>query len=67
VKVVDSSFPADVTELNFIMFFRPDAAPLRRHPRFRALVKEIGLLDYRRQWSWADACEPLGDDDFQCR
>lgn len=64
---VDVLLSADVTELNFIMFFWPDAAPLRQHPRFRALVKESGLLDYWHQWAWADACEPVGDDDFRCR
>jgi hypothetical protein len=63
---VDVLLSVDVTELNFIMFFWPDAANARQHPRFRALVKESGLLDYWRQWGWADMCEPAGEDDFRC-
>jgi len=56
----------EVTELQFFLFFWPDAANARQHPRFRALVKDSGLLDYWRQWGWADACEPMGEDDFRC-
>jgi hypothetical protein len=41
---------------------------LRTTPGFKALLRESGLVDYWRQTGeWADACRPLGDDDFECR
>jgi hypothetical protein len=45
--------------------FFSDAASLRQHPRFRALVEESGLLEYWRQWGWSDFCEEDGDS-FRC-
>jgi TolB-like protein/tetratricopeptide (TPR) repeat protein len=57
----------DVTELQFFMFFWPDAGNARQHPRFKAHVKESGLMAYWREWGWADMCEPVGEDDFTCR
>jgi hypothetical protein len=43
----------------------PEAKALRAHPRFRALVERIGLLDYWRKTEWPDACRPQGDS-FVC-
>jgi len=37
----------------------------RRQPGFKALVREIGLVDYWRKTRWADYCQPKGDD-FEC-
>jgi TolB-like protein/Flp pilus assembly protein TadD len=53
------------TEIAFTNLFIPDAAVLRQHPRFRELVEESGLLDYWKQWGWADLCRPEGDS-FAC-
>jgi TolB-like protein len=64
---IDVMLSQDITELQFIMFFWPDATRMRQHPRFRALVRESGLLDYWREWGWADMCEPVGEDDFRCQ
>ena len=56
--VVDRSlFTAD--------FLAPDASPnvarFRADPRFQALVRDTGLLDYWRAVGWPDLCRPLGD------
>jgi TolB-like protein/tetratricopeptide (TPR) repeat protein len=56
--VVDRSlFTAD--------FLAPDASPnlarFREDPRFQALVRDTGLLDYWRAAGWPDLCRPLGD------
>jgi TolB-like protein len=53
------------TELVFTNLFIPDALVLRQDPRFRKLVVESGLLDYWKQWGWADRCRPDGDS-FVC-
>ena len=36
----------------------PEAAPIRRHPQFPALMRRIGLFDYWKQYGFADACRP---------
>jgi TolB-like protein/DNA-binding winged helix-turn-helix (wHTH) protein len=41
-------------------------AEARQLPEFRKLVTEANLVEYWRAYGWADACRPLGDDDFEC-
>ena len=53
------------TEAKFLMFFIADHAPLRQTEHFRNLVVESGLLDYWREWGFADYCRPDGDS-FAC-
>ena len=41
--------------------------PARRHPEFKAIVTEMGLVDYwRAKGRWPERCRPLGDRDFEC-
>jgi TolB-like protein/tetratricopeptide (TPR) repeat protein len=46
-------------------FLAPDASPnlarFRKDPRFQALVRDTGLLDYWRAAGWPDLCRPLRD------
>jgi TolB-like protein len=43
----------------------PEAAALRRLPRFGELMEALGLVDYWKQYGWPDDCRPAGDD-VQC-
>ncbi len=57
-------------ELNgtqFVALYRPlDTAP-RTDPRFKEIVRELGLVDYwRASGNWGDFARPLGTDDFEC-
>jgi len=44
----------------------PELAPLRKTERFKALVRQFGLVDYWRARGWPDLCRPVGTDDFEC-
>jgi TolB-like protein/predicted Zn-dependent protease len=39
---------------------------VRQLPRFKEFMREIGLVDYWKEYSWPDLCRPVGDDDFVC-
>jgi eukaryotic-like serine/threonine-protein kinase len=39
----------------------------RKDPRFKEIVRKLGLVDLWRQTArWGDFCQPLGNDDFEC-
>jgi len=44
----------------------PVMKEVRKLPRFKELLKEIGLIDYWNEFGWPDLCRPIGDDDFEC-
>jgi len=44
----------------------PQLAEMRRLPEFMAYLREIGMVDYWKEYGWPDICRPLGKDDFQC-
>jgi TolB-like protein len=46
--------------------WRPVVSELRDHPEFRALVREMGLVDYWREYGWPDFCRPAGSKNFTC-
>jgi hypothetical protein len=39
---------------------------LRQNPRFKALMHEMGLVDYWRENGWPDWCRADGENDFAC-
>ena len=41
-------------------------APVRKTERFKAFVRNAGLVDYWRAKGWPDLCRPMGADDFVC-
>jgi TolB-like protein len=53
---------------NIGMIWRPYRNPLRADPRFKDIVRDLGLADYfRASGNWGDFCRPLpGGDDFEC-
>jgi adenylate cyclase len=44
----------------------PVMKEVRQTPRFRKLIREIGLVDYWNKFGWPDLCRPVSDDDFVC-
>jgi tetratricopeptide (TPR) repeat protein len=39
---------------------------LRKAERFKALVREAGMVEYWRAHGWPDLCRPVGANDFVC-
>jgi adenylate cyclase len=48
------------------IFWYPSLREIRKTPRFKEFVREIGLVDYWKEYGWPDICRPVGDDDFEC-
>jgi TolB-like protein len=45
----------------------PYESGLRSDPRFKAILRDLGLVDYfRTSGNWGDFCKPVGKDDFEC-
>jgi len=45
----------------------PLLSDARKEPRFKRIVRDLGFVDlWRRTGRWADACRPVGADDFEC-
>ena len=56
-----------MNSLNSYLWF-PIFREVRQLPRFKEFVREIGLVDYWKEYGWPDTniCRPVGDDDFEC-
>ena len=54
------------TQAELLRFWRPIAREVRRLPEFKQLVRELGLVDYWREYGWGDFCKPTTGDDFEC-
>jgi adenylate cyclase len=69
----DSEFALDAFEKGmsihsgglFVIWY-PAMRETRKTPRFKKFVREIGLVDYWKEYGWPDLCRPVGDDDFVC-
>jgi adenylate cyclase len=44
----------------------PIMKEVRKTPRFKKFVKEIGLVDYWNKFGWPDICHKLDNGDFVC-
>ena len=44
----------------------PVMSEVRQLPEFKQLVTDLNLVEYWRAYDWADACKPLGKNDFTC-
>jgi TolB-like protein len=49
-----------------VFMWRPVMRDVRRLPGFKQLVRDMGLVDYWREFGWPDLCKPVGSDDFEC-
>ena len=54
------------TSTNLVTCWHPVMKKVRRLPRFKEFVREIGLVDYWKEYGWPDLCHPVIDDDFVC-
>jgi tetratricopeptide (TPR) repeat protein len=54
------------TPIRLFALWYPVMSVARQLPEFKELVTDINLVAYWRAYGWADACRPLGDDDFTC-
>jgi tetratricopeptide (TPR) repeat protein len=50
---------------NMTIWAQPYQA-LRKTERFKAFVRNAGMVDYWRARGWPDLCRPVGADDFVC-
>ena len=46
--------------------WQPVMRDVRKLPGFKDVVRELGLVDYWRAYSWSDFCHPVGNEDFSC-
>ena len=56
-------------ELNIATYaWFPIFKEVRKMPRFKKYLREIGLVDYWKEYGWPDSkiCHPVGEDDFVC-
>jgi TolB-like protein len=64
LSVIERAINLQATGFNTIWF--PVMHGVRQQPRFKEFVREIGLVDYWKEYGWPDLCRPVGDDDFVC-
>lgn len=55
------------TAIRYTALWYPVMSEARRLPEFKRLVTEVRLVEYWRVHGWADACRPIGDQDFACQ
>jgi hypothetical protein len=64
LKVKGEEIRTGPTRLSSVWY--PVMSEVRQLPEFKKLVTELNLVEYWRAHGWADACRPLGEDDFEC-
>jgi TolB-like protein len=57
----------DHREIAFFLLWYPYETDLHADPRFKQILRDLGLVDYfRASGKWPDFCKPVGKDDFEC-
>ena len=64
MKVKSEEVRASTVRLHALWY--PIMSDVRQLPEFKKLVTDLNLVEYWRAYGWADACRPLGDNDFTC-
>ena len=49
-----------------VFLWHSSFAPARKTERFKALMRNAGMVDYWRAKGWPEFCRPIGADDFAC-
>jgi len=69
----DSGFAMDAMERGLhinasgaFWVWMPVFHEVRQTPRFKSLIKKIGLVDYWNKFGWPDICHQLDNGDFEC-
>jgi TolB-like protein/DNA-binding SARP family transcriptional activator/Tfp pilus assembly protein PilF len=47
--------------------WHPSYAPVRKTERFKAFVRDAGMVEYWRAKGWPEFCRPISGDDFICK
>jgi hypothetical protein len=64
LKVKGEEFRTSTVRL--FTLWDPVMSEARQLPEFKKLVTDLNLVEYWRAYGWADACSPVGDNDFTC-
>ena len=51
----------------FYNVWLPEYAPVRKTERFKALMRNTGIVAYWKARGWPDLCHPVGAGDFACK
>jgi hypothetical protein len=49
-----------------LLLWNPLMSDVREMPEFKKLVRDMGFVDYWKEYGWADLCKQVGQDDFEC-
>ena len=44
----------------------PQLSTMRQLPEFKALIREVGFVEYWNEFGWPEICRPIGNSDFVC-
>ena len=64
IEVIEGETNINATNISYLWL--PLFYEYRQTPRFKEFVREIGLVDYWKEYGWPDLCHPVGNDDFEC-
>jgi tetratricopeptide (TPR) repeat protein len=67
LRLLQANIHPEMRLLSAMSSWHPLLAQARRLPGFKDFVRELGLVEYWREFGWGDHCQPLGDTDFECR
>lgn len=54
------------TTIRFFALWYPVMSDVRKLPEFRQFARDVNLLDYWRDYGWADYCRPISLEEFVC-